>query len=517
MRRFHICNPLVVGILWLFMSSSVLGGAQAPAGAVAEAAGEAGPAEERWYVLELGGERAGWLVERWWSEGERRVTELESEFRLARGEAPLEIVLAGRFVETAAGEPVSLRTRRSLGSEPVETTYRFLPGRVEAETVQGGRTRRETVDPPAGEWLTPARARDAAARHHRAGDGSYRLRTIDPLEGLEPVTVTRTRLDEAPAAPGAVGRWREELSSAPGVPTVVELDARGEVIWSRSELLGLEAILRRSDRDTALAATEGPGPEVLLATLVRPDRPIPEPARARRAVFELSRAVADGGPAQGAPPDLPALDALPDGGAQRVERRGDRVRVTVAVPEDGAGPDGTVRPPPADRDGGSGLDPFLAASTYLDHDAPEVRRLLAHLHPEDADPGAAPGAGAAGLARSLTDLVRRHVAVKDLDTGFATASEVARTGSGDCTEHAVLLAALLRAAGIASRVVTGLVYLEDAAGLGEEARGAFGYHMWTQALVDGGWLDLDATLPGGFDATHIALGASPLAGPEGGR
>jgi transglutaminase-like putative cysteine protease len=522
------------------VSAVVLGAWAAPAGAAgpasaAEATGGAGEVEERWYVLELGGERAGWSAVRWWSEGGRRVTEAETTLRLARGGSALDIALAGRFVETAAGEAVSLWTRRSLGSEPIETTYRFLPGRVEAESVQGGRARRETLEPPAGEWLTPAQAREAVARHHRAGDPAYGLRTIDPLEGLDPVTVTRARLDEAPGAPGATGRWREEVSSAPTtalraavpVAAVVELDAEGEVVWSRSDLLGLTATLRRSDRASALARAEEPGPEVFLATLVRPDRPIPEPERVTRAVFEL--ALAGGAGASETPEaagwrQLPHLPALPEGGAQRVERLGDRVRVTVTVTEDGTVPGGAVRLPPADRDGGSGLEPFLAASTYLDHDAPEVRRLLNRLRPRlrpaDADPGPVPAAeDAAGLARSLADLVRRHVAVKDLDTGFATASEVARTRSGDCTEHAVLLAALLRAAGVPSRVVTGLVYLEELAGAGpgEEGRGAFGYHMWTQALVESGWLDLDATLPGGFDATHIALGASALAGPEGGR
>jgi transglutaminase-like putative cysteine protease len=74
----------------------------------------------------------------------------------------------------------------------------------------------------------------------------------------------------------------------------------------------------------------------------------------------------------------------------------------------------------------------------------------------------------------------------------------------------VLLAALLRAAGIPARLVTGLVYLADFAG----AEGVFGYHMWVQAWTGGSWLDLDATLPGGFDATHVALAVSDLAGPE---
>ena len=41
----------------------------------------------------------------------------------------------------------------------------------------------------------------------------------------------------------------------------------------------------------------------------------------------------------------------------------------------------------------------------------------------------------------------------------ATAAEVARSREGDCTEHAVLLAALARARGIPARVAMGLVYV----------------------------------------------------------
>lgn len=96
--------------------------------------------------------------------------------------------------------------------------------------------------------------------------------------------------------------------------------------------------------------------------------------------------------------------------------------------------------------------------------------------------------------------------------GFASASETARSAVGDCTEHGVLLAAMLRADHIPSRVASGLVYVDHLVG----AKGAFGYHLWTQALltVDGKerWVDLDATLDDRrvFDATHIALALSDL-------
>ena len=92
---------------------------------------------------------------------------------------------------------------------------------------------------------------------------------------------------------------------------------------------------------------------------------------------------------------------------------------------------------------------------------------------------------------------------------------MARTAQGDCTEHAVLLAAVLRGAGVPARCVSGLVYADQFAG----RQGVFGYHMWTQAWLDpdgagpraAQWTDFDATLPGvAYDATHITLGVSDL-------
>ena len=94
-----------------------------------------------------------------------------------------------------------------------------------------------------------------------------------------------------------------------------------------------------------------------------------------------------------------------------------------------------------------------------------------------------------------------------MQTAFAAASETARTKEGDCSEHGVLLCALLRADGIPARVATGLVYADAFAG----AQGIFGWHMWTQALIDGKWVDFDATLPVRYNATHVLTSTSSLA------
>jgi hypothetical protein len=66
---------------------------------------------------------------------------------------------------------------------------------------------------------------------------------------------------------------------------------------------------------------------------------------------------------------------------------------------------------------------------------------------------------------------------------------------GDCNEHAVLAAALLRAAGIPTQIVAGLVYL----------KGRFYYHAWNEVYLNK-WVTLDVIMnqfPA--DVTHIRL------------
>ena len=116
-------------------------------------------------------------------------------------------------------------------------------------------------------------------------------------------------------------------------------------------------------------------------------------------------------------------------------------------------------------------------------------------------------------ADAIRDFAHRHVSAKSLDTAFATASETARTRTGDCSEHGVLLCAMLRAEGIPARVATGLVYVDQFAGESD----IFGWHMWTQALIDGEWVDFDATLDGRYDAAHILTGVSALSEGAGTR
>ena len=149
------------------------------------------------------------------------------------------------------------------------------------------------------------------------------------------------------------------------------------------------------------------------------------------------------------------------------------------------------QPPPTAEPAGD--QEYLKQTRWLQAQAPEVVRL--------AERARGDAQGRADIMTSLQNFVRDYVHDKNLSVGYASALEVAQNRSGDCTEHALLLAAMGRALGIPTRIATGLTYVEHWLG----QRQVFVPHAWTQALVDGHWISYDAAI-GQFDAGHIALG-----------
>lgn len=84
---------------------------------------------------------------------------------------------------------------------------------------------------------------------------------------------------------------------------------------------------------------------------------------------------------------------------------------------------------------------------------------------------------------------------KSPTVSFPSALDVLESRKGDCNEHAVLFAALCRAAGVPATIASGLVYLD----------GSFYYHAWNRIYANQ-WIDVDATFGQGVaDATHLLL------------
>lgn len=465
-----------------------------PPAAAAPAAGEAMDARpgeiERWYTLLINGQKAGGSRTGERQEGKdaaaRIITTSDTTIGLGRADTPIKVRMESEFVETAAGKPVSMKTVRTLGAQPVTRTLTFGEKDIKVVTLTGATKSEATVALPAGEWLTPAAAERFVTQRLRSGAKTIEVRSLDPETGTQVITTTRSNIEKTTLTV----RGREipvykstlKLSHQP-VTGTEWVDEQGVLVKLELNVGGMTMTTLAADRAEAGVAAKPP--EIMFNTFVTPDRPISEARGTTKAVYVIST--------RG-----DKLEDVPSTAAQKFERidaTSGRLTVDLALGE-------------AKTEDGAA---YRGPTPYIQSDDDRIKKLAA-----GALRGLPADATGAQKAERLRRFVYSHIKDKNLGVGFATAAEVAETRAGDCTEHGVLLAALLRAADIPARVATGMVYADQFAGREK----IFGYHMWAQALieVDGvrKWVDFDGTLPGDTrsDATHIALAVSALADGE---
>lgn len=130
---------------------------------------------------------------------------------------------------------------------------------------------------------------------------------------------------------------------------------------------------------------------------------------------------------------------------------------------------------------------FLNPTPFIESDHPKIQRLARRLS-EESD------GSLLGKAENLINWVYTNIEKRPV-ISLPDALSTLENRVGDCNEHAVLVAALARAAGIPARIETGVVYLD----------GRFYYHAWN-LLYLGSWVTADAVfgqLPA--DVSHIRL------------
>jgi hypothetical protein len=189
--------------------------------------------------------------------------------------------------------------------------------------------------------------------------------------------------------------------------------------------------------------------------------------------------------------------AFPSTDNQRAERMADgRIRLTV---EPVSATDGAF---PYKGDDAALLE-AVKPTAFLQSDRKEIVALARKAVGDTKD--------AAEAARKIEAFAAEYVENRSLSVGYASAAEVAESRKGDCSEFAVLTAALCRAVGIPAQVCVGVAYVDDFGGIQ-----GLGGHAWAQAYVGGDaqgkggkWVGLDAAFKssgrGGYDAGHIAL------------
>lgn len=142
-------------------------------------------------------------------------------------------------------------------------------------------------------------------------------------------------------------------------------------------------------------------------------------------------------------------------------------------------------PPVLDAEKIREMEPDFTESTpFIQSDHPKIRGLANTIVSEEDPPLV--------KARKLVAWIDENVEKRPV-LSLPDALSTLENRVGDCNEHAVLLAALARAAGIPAKLEAGLVYLN----------GRFFYHAWN-LLYLGSWITVDSLfgqIPA--DVTHI--------------
>lgn len=266
-----------------------------------------------------------------------------------------------------------------------------------------------------------------------------------------------------------------ERSDQPGQREKWYMDRNGRIAMSELRHAGATLLMQMVPRQKAQTIRETREVDMRLARLVPSKGRLEQGSDARDAVYLVSGTV--------------GLDrTLNHGPRQQVSAGSDgSVRVAVHSPELVPG----KRHRRVDRK-------YLNPTRLLDSRDSNIQRLALEAAGAEFNPTV--------VAIRLQKFVGKYLRNRTFSTATATASEIVKAKQGDCTEHAVLLAAMLRAKRIPSRVAYGFLYIDNRAG--------FSTHMWTEAMLDGEWTALDAMAgkktPGAgyLKISHSALGDS---------
>jgi hypothetical protein len=449
------------------------------ASAATQAAPPAGTSDI-WQVTYLGKNRIGYshtLSRPVQIDGKPLIkTDAETHLTIKRFGQTLQIETREEEEELPGGELVSfIYEVKNPPAAPTRTV-----GRVRGSLLVGESTVAGTPHEFSLPWQAATKSTAYVDRYPRVhpfkpGD-AVNLRVFMPDQMQ--LSDVRFRAMRRESVAGLDGRRRSLLrvnmveSVMPQSPVEVYLDEHGDPVVSTTEMLGQTLTTYTVPAEVAVKEIAGEGLDIAVNTLVRTTA-IPRAHFTTRAVYRIKMKGED-------PTPFFPMDAN-----QKVIRTGpDECEITVHC----------VRPTTSNRSIRFDRQ-YLEPSQFLQSNDREVLNHVDRAARYLVEPSK--------IAIAMEKYVDHEVQKKDFSTALASAGEVARTLQGDCTEHAVLLAAMLRARNIPSKIVVGLVYIEPLS--------SFGGHMWTEALLGDHWVPLDATLgngEAGIGAAHIKLAES---------
>ncbi len=424
-------------------------------------------ADETWLRISLDGRKIGHLHSQ--REVVDDVVETRQAMRLGidRDGTLIELLTEEETRESIEGQPLGFSANMSMAGSVSRTQGSPSEnGLWMIEQEQGGHPRSSTLQWPAGALLSEGQ-RLAELRAERRPGSRYSVLAFDPssLQALQ-IESTVGELESLRLPDGEHSGLRVEqrilIGDAPTSSTSW-VDEDGNILKTTLGLFGLELELLACSRECALAPNQSS--DILALSSVASPRALQREERQSLLQYRMrgSQALAD------------ALAEVPGQSLRLIE---DDLWM-LSIDPSGAQqtrPDAT----------------FQASNRWLQSDDARLITMAREASSEASTDRE--------RMELLQDFVARHIERKTLRIGYASALEVIDLREGDCTEHAVLLAALARALQIPALVASGMAYTDSFAG---QTR-SFVPHAWVMAWVEGEWHGFDAAL-GDYGSGHIAL------------
>ena len=458
-------------------------GLETPTGSVAD--------RKVWDITYMQGRQVGygWTSVTNQTRNQKNVLKIEGYSRLSVQRFGQVFKAETRFTstETPDGGLVEFSSEMPQGALPMKSSGRVAGDTLELSVTSGGKSLDQKI-PWRDEYGGPFAVELSLLTQPMAPGEKRSIGHFDVGAGMLATTALAAKDYQEVELPGGKQELLQIDSSmdfaGQTLKATIWADRAGEVLKTRINAMGLDLEVVRATEAEALAGSGRLSFDLGKDVMVAVDRSLANPHDTRRIVYRLRL--------EGGDP----CDAFPSGDSQSIEPVDENTaRATVWAIRPGSdwGNRDAVDDPPTDDD--------KHPNMLIQSDDPLVVEMSQKAKGNETDPWKA--------ATAMESYVSAHMTKSGFTTAFASAAEVAKSRTGDCTEHAVLLAAMARAAKIPSRVAMGLVYYQK----------AYAYHMWTEVHVDGRWIPLDATLgKGGIGAAHLKVshsnlkGASPYAG-----
>ena len=454
------------------------------------------PIFEEWVSIILDGKRCGFgstiTTQTDTPTGPQYLTVHQEQFVVKRSSSLLKITETSRITEDSNGVVLSFSQSNQDAGSDIESSGL----RQDDELVVSSRGQTQHYSSPRLGALGPEAIRRMETAVPLKPDQSFSFNTFDSDYPQSPVVESGKIVGlETRDVRGTQRRlWKvtSETNVTPGMLTNTWVDDRNNDVESLVVVPGI-GDLHEYVTDRAECMKQPEGLDIFTGSLIHPQRAVPSPSDQASAVYRLTSVDLSKKLTLWDQDEQHVLSSVP--GSSEVE-----VTVPHLLPSDA-----TWQLPHADT---PELHPFLQPTAYLEVNSPDIQELARQAVGTEKNPAVA--------AHLIESFVHRYITKKDLNIGFASAEETAKSREGDCTEHAVLCAALGRAAGLPTRCVLGFGYIPpgvDAptvANAIDKDTGIFAFHMWAEAWIGPDkWVPMDAALDG-FDVGHIAITKTAL-------